>query len=146
MARPQKEATLTLEQIEQLAAIGCTDAEIAVLARISEATLKRSFEPQLKTGRASLRLDLRTAQVRKALGVQVQKMNDDGTTVVYHQPPDNTMLVWLGKQYLEQRDKVETKDATDPIDWERVPDDVRDAFIAGKVKIDDVRRIVRRNN
>jgi DNA-binding CsgD family transcriptional regulator len=109
MARPQKTATLTAEQIEQLAAVGCTDTEIATLAGISEGTLKRSFDPLLKKGRSDLRSNLRTAQVRKALGVIVQQEDKDGETIIYQTPPDNTMLIWLGKQYLGQRDKAETQ-------------------------------------
>lgn len=89
MGRPQAQPKLTTKQVEELAALGCTDAEIAVLARVSEATLKRRFEPQLRTGRAQLRQSLRRAQVKRAL---------DGS---------DTMLIWLGKQYLEQRDKQE---------------------------------------
>jgi hypothetical protein len=143
MARPQKEATLTIEQIAQLAAFGCTDEEIAVLAGLSETEIKRSFGPLLKRGRADLRKNLRSAQVKKALGVFVEQENKDGTTEVYLTPPDNTMLIWLGKQYLGQSDKTETKATSDPIDWDTIPADVRDAFIAGKVSLDDVRRISR---
>jgi len=87
MARPQKTATLTEEQIERLASIGCTDHEIAALAGLSETEIKRSFGPLLKSGRGKLRERLRSAQVARAL---------DGS---------DTMLIWLGKQYLEQRDK-----------------------------------------
>lgn len=142
MARPQKTATLTAEQIEQLASFGCTDEEIAVLAKLSEAQLKASFQPLLKSGRANMRTKLRSAQVKKALGLYVEKTDNDGTTEIYLTPPDNTMLIWLGKQYLGQRDKIEQ--TSDPIDWDAVPGDVRDAFIAGKVSLDDVRRIISR--
>jgi DNA-binding CsgD family transcriptional regulator len=110
MARPQKEASLTEEQIEQLAAFGCTDSEIAMLADLNEATVKRSFAPLLKRGRASLRSNLRTAQVRKALGVFVPEYDKEGKRIdVYLTAPDNTMLIWLGKQYLEQRDKQDVE-------------------------------------
>lgn len=141
MARPQKESTLSEAQIEQLASFGCTDAEIAVLAGIDERTLQRSFAALLKKGRADLRERLRTSQVRKALGHYYEKEDKDGTIEVYTAAPDNTMLIWLGKQYLGQSDKVENKDTTDPIDWDTIPPDIRDAFIAGKVSLDDVRRI-----
>ena len=144
MARPQKTAALTAEQIEQLAAFGCTDEEIAVLAGIDERTLQRSFAALLKKGRANLRERLRTAQVRKALGVFVEKTDGDGVTEIYLTPPDNTMLIWLGKQYLGQSEKSEVKDTTDPVDWDRVPSDIRDAFIDGRVSLDDVRRSIKR--
>ena len=88
-----------------MAAVGCTDSEIAALAGIDERTLKRSFAPLLKTGRADLRTNLRTAQVRKALGHYQQRITDSGAVDTYLTAPDNTMLIWLGKQYLGQRDK-----------------------------------------
>lgn len=143
MARPQKEATLSEDQIVRLASVGCTDEEIATLASLSETELKRSFGPLLKRGRADLRDTLRTAQVRKALGVMVEKMTDDGP-VIYTTPPDSTMLIWLGKQYLGQSDKTETKDTTELIDWDRVPTAVRDDFIEGRITLDDVRRSLKR--
>jgi hypothetical protein len=144
MARPQKEAKLSEEQIEQAASVGCTDEEIAALAGLSETELKRSFGPLLKNGRANMRDRLRTAQVRKALGTYYEKTDDDGTIHVYTSLPDNTMMIWLGKQYLSQSDKVESKDTTDPIDWDTMPPEIRDAFIDGKISLDDVRRLNKR--
>lgn len=140
MARPQKTATLAEAQIEQLAAFGCTDEEIAVLAGLDEATVKRSFAPLLKKGRADMKSRLRSAQVKKALGYFVEKSDKEGNVEVYLTPPDNTMLIWLGKQYLGQSDKTETKDTTEPMDWDTVAPELRDAFIAGKITLDDVRR------
>lgn len=87
--RPRAKPTLTPDQIQGMAAIGCTDNEIAVLASVSERTLQNHFCTQLKEGRAHLRHDLRKAQVDRA------KAGSD------------TMLIWLGKQYLDQRDKNE---------------------------------------
>jgi DNA-binding CsgD family transcriptional regulator len=144
MARPQKTATLTESQIEQMAAVGCTDDEIAILAGVDTATLKRSFAPLLKKGRANLRDRLRTAQVRKALGHFYEKEDKDGEIQIYTTPPDNTMLIWLGKQYLGQSDKTETKDTSDPIDWDGVSSDIRDAYIEGKISLDDVRIRIKR--
>lgn len=143
MVRPQVEATLTAEQIEELASFGCTDAEIATLARISEASLKRGFGPQLKDGRAKLRSDLRSVQIKKAKGISVLKTDKDGAEFVYTTPPDSTMLIWLGKQYLGQRDKIETADTTQPIDWDNVPDDLNDAFADGLISLDELRRQLR---
>jgi AraC-like DNA-binding protein len=91
MARPQKTATLTEEQIEHLAAIGCADDEIASLANLSETQLRRSFGTQLKHGRANLRVRVRRKQIERA---------ESGS---------DTMLIWLGKVYLNQRETVETQ-------------------------------------
>ncbi len=89
MTRPRKPAQLTPDQIEALASIGCTDTEIALLAGISEATLQRRFDAYLKRGRGSLKTRLRKAQIDKALA------------------GDTTMLIWLGKVMLGQREKTE---------------------------------------
>ena len=91
MARPQKTAALTAEQIEQLAAIGCADSEIAALCQISESVLQNSFKAQLKNGRANLRARVRRKQIERA---------EQGS---------DTMLIWLGKVYLNQRETVETQ-------------------------------------
>lgn len=127
MARPQKTATLTEAQIERLASVGCTDEEIAALAGVDEATLKRSFAPLLKSGRANLRDRLRTAQVRKALGHFYEKVAEDGSVDIYTTPPDNTMLIWLGKQYLGQSEKTENRN----IDVTGLSDDELRAIVKG---------------
>lgn len=88
--RPRKPVHLTAEQIEELASIGCTDEEIANLASVSEFTLRRYFQPQLKKGRACLRERLRRVQIKMAV-------HDNNVA----------MAIWLGKQYLGQRDRHE---------------------------------------
>lgn len=87
MGRPLKQPALTEEQITELAALGCTDSEIATLARLGERTLQDRFRTPLNQGRARLRESLRRKQVDRALN------------------GSDTMLIWLGKQYLDQRDK-----------------------------------------
>lgn len=90
MAPPKARVRLTAAQIEDLAAIGCTDQEIAVIARVSEPTLQRRYDAHLKRGRARLRERLRRQQLKLAL--------DDNNVA---------MAIWLGKQYLGQRDRHE---------------------------------------
>ena len=89
--RPKAQPQLTERQVTFLASIGCTDLEIAEAAGVSRSTLQRTFGVQLKEGRASLRTRLRKAQVDSALA---------GNT---------TMLIWLGKQYLAQRDRYDVE-------------------------------------
>lgn len=57
----------------------------------------------------------------------------------------DTLLIFLlkGAKPETYRERSETKHTFDPIDWEQVPPDVRDAFIEGKIKLEDVQRIVR---
>jgi len=89
------EAQLTADQVEKLASVGCTDDEIANVAGMSASTLRRRFDAQIKRGRAGLRQNLRAAQVRRAL---------EGS---------DTMLIWLGKNYLGQRDQQRIETARD---------------------------------
>jgi hypothetical protein len=95
MARPQK--LIDPRQVEELARIGCTEEDMAAVLGVSVDTLQRrkraraEFRGAIEKGRASLRNSLRRLQVKKAL---------EGNT---------TMLIWLGKQYLGQRDRQETE-------------------------------------
>lgn len=128
MGRPKKIPELTEQQIQELASIGCTDEEIARLAGLGETTLQTRFGALLKQGRAQLRENLRKAQVKRALG------------------GSDTMLIWLGKQYLGQSDKTQTQQITDPIDWGTVPAAVRTAFIENKIGLEDVHRAVAKSS
>ena len=89
MARPIKKIKLDGEQIEKLASLGHSDEVIAVLAGCQESTLHRRFATHLRMGRANLHHQLRTLQLEKA------KAGSD------------TMLIWLGKCVLGQREHIE---------------------------------------
>jgi len=90
MARPPKPIDLKL--LEDLARIQCTDAEMAAILDYSKDAWSRRLrrEPALRLliekGRENGRSSLRRIQWKSALG---------GNT---------TMQIWLGKQYLQQRD------------------------------------------
>lgn len=81
------------EQAEKLAGIQCTQAEIASVLGCTVKTLvaDKKFVEIYKNGMESGKASLRREQWRQA---------EDGNT---------TMLVWLGKQYLGQKDKSEQK-------------------------------------
>jgi hypothetical protein len=87
MARPRKK--IDREQVETLAAIGCTLPEIAVVMKCSKPTLERRFMATIEKGRERLKTSLRRMQYQSA------------------QQGNVTMQIWLGKQYLNQRDKME---------------------------------------
>jgi hypothetical protein len=89
MARPQKPRKLDEEQVQQLASLGHSDSIIAVLAGVSENTLLRRSGAYLKLGRAELHQQIRTLQLQRAR---------DGS---------DTMLIWLGKCVLGQREHIE---------------------------------------
>jgi hypothetical protein len=91
LGRPEIQVDLGL--VRGLAAIGCTDEDIALLVGISKSTLfnRKQDDPEflsaLEKGRAEIRMSLRRKQVEIAKAGNV------------------TMLIWLGKQLLDQTDR-----------------------------------------
>ena len=92
--RPRK--IIDPKQVEDLAAYGCTYAEIGAVVGCDKATISRRFATEVAKGHDNLRMSIRRMQVQAA---------NKGNIV---------MMIWLGKQYLGQQDKqhVETKDDT----------------------------------
>ena len=84
----KKEITVE-KQVEKLASFGLTNKEIAEVLEYDENTLKRNFEIFLIKGKANLKQRLKRKQITVALGGNV------------------AMLIWLGKQYLDQKDRME---------------------------------------
>lgn len=82
-----KPKQLDEKQILSFAQVGCTDEEIAIHLGCSSDTLTRRYAEILKKGRVELRMSLRRSQVKKALS------------------GDNTMLIWLGKILLGQKEQ-----------------------------------------
>lgn len=90
--RPQKSPEIPVAKIAALAAIACTDEEIARVCGFSVDTLTRRFAELLKTGRAEMKASIRRRQF--------EIMNSRA-------PQAATMSIWLGKQELGQRDSHE---------------------------------------
>jgi hypothetical protein len=91
MARPIKE--LDEETIYKLAALGCSYNEIAKWFNVSKDTLTRRYQDIIKEGAAQVKMDLKRKQLEVAMGGNV------------------TMLIWLGKQMLDQREpRDQTRD------------------------------------
>lgn len=88
-----------------MAAVGCTVEEIALVIGCNKRTIERRFVAVLEKGRARLRAGLRHKQVQLAM------------------QGDKTMLVWLGKQLLGQKDRTEAEvnQTTEVITIERMP-------------------------
>lgn len=80
---------LSKDLVMSLAKIGCTLDEIAGVCRCSVSTLERNYDKVIKEGWEDMKCSLKRAQYQKA--------------VVEGNP---TMLIWLGKQYLGQRDNI----------------------------------------
>jgi hypothetical protein len=87
------------EDVFKLAAMGCTDSEIARWFGIEESTLKYNFSEIIAKGREQLKQSLRRAQIRLA-------MNGNAT-----------MLIWLGKNILGQSDNPVDSEANTPLPW-----------------------------
>jgi len=93
--RPVKE--INLEQLDKLCAMQCTEGEVAGWFDVSVDTIERriheltgmGFAEYFKIKRGKGNVSLRRKQMQVALGGNV------------------TMLIWLGKQYLGQRDRQE---------------------------------------
>jgi len=95
------------EEVEHFASLGCTDREIANYFGITESTLRYNFSDYLTKGRHALKTTLRQAQLKVAL---------EGNP---------TMLIWLGKNILQQNDNGTTSDDARPLPWtDEMDDDV----------------------
>ncbi len=88
------------DQVYDLAVIGCTDREIARWFDMDENTLRYNFSDILEKGREDLKHSLRRAQIKLALS---------GNAV---------MLIWLGKNILNQQENPINTDANTPLPWD----------------------------
>lgn len=82
------------KRVIELAAKGYYLKEIAALENVSHDTLSRRAAKACEIGQELLKGQLRAKQVQVALGDQ-------------HNKPNPIMLIWLGKQLLQQADKQE---------------------------------------
>jgi hypothetical protein len=73
--------------VVKLAQLGCSDKEIASIVGISEASIERHMRTELDEGRGTMRASLRKAQIELAI-----------------KEKNPTMLIWLGKCYLGQKE------------------------------------------
>jgi hypothetical protein len=90
MARPKKE--IDADQVIRLAAIQCSYEEMAAVLDCDPSTLTRRFAQAIKKGREQGKSSLKRLQWESAHKGNI------------------TMQIWLGKQYLGQTDKVESKE------------------------------------
>ena len=90
MARPKKE--IDYQAVEKLANIQCTQEEIASFLGLSVRTLQRDEEfcRIYKKGQDNGKMSLRRMQYKLA-------------------EKNATMALWLGKQYLGQKDNIEVE-------------------------------------
>jgi hypothetical protein len=112
MARPKGSVKpIDLKQVEALASIGCTQDEIGVIMGVVSRTLRRRKDVRqaIENGHSKMRSSLRRWQYEKA---------KDGNVA---------MLIWLGKQILGQRDKLDQEIREETIVIEPIPKSGTDA-------------------
>jgi hypothetical protein len=95
IGRPKKE--LDKDVIAKLSQIGCTQEEIGSCVGISARTLQRRYADLVKENK-----NIGKASLRKKLWEKALKGNDK-------------LLIWLSKQELNMRDKIETQNIVEPL-------------------------------
>ena len=100
MKEQPKQYKLDRDLIFKLSLLHCTYKEIADVVGTSVSTLEKRYSGIIQKGRSEGRKSLRRAQMEKALNGDVR------------------MLVWLGKQYLDQKDTPIDQENTAPLPWE----------------------------
>jgi hypothetical protein len=94
---------ISAKSVEELAALGCNPEEIAGVLGCSRDTIDRNFAEQVALGRMRLAKKLRERQIDIAMNGSVP------------------LLIWLGKQYLGQRDKAEQTIREEVVTIEELP-------------------------
>lgn len=90
------------DEVYKIAALGCTDREIAQWFSMNEDTLRYNFKDIIANAREDLKQSLRRAQIKLALNGNA------------------TMLIWLGKNILGQSDNPNDSDANQPLPWDSI--------------------------
>ncbi len=96
VGRPKIE--LDVKQIEELSKLQCTQEEISAVMGVSRKTLQRNYAQIIEENREKGKASLRRKMWQKAL-------NKDSTH----------MQIWLSKNVLNMRDKVETQSIVEPL-------------------------------
>ena len=96
------------DEVYKLAAIGCTDSEIARWFSMKESTLKDNFREIIAKGREDMKQTLRQAQIRLALSGNA------------------TMLIWLGKNILGQQETPTNNQDKPILPWTDAEEEVED--------------------
>lgn len=102
---PNKGARPRIKDVDQelvwkLACMMCTIKEIADVLGLGEGQITKKFGDLIEKGRSEGRKALRRAQFEKAVSDK-----------------DPRMLIFLGKQYLSQKDNPEDKESNSPLPW-----------------------------
>lgn len=88
------------ELVWKLGSMMCTIKEISDVLNLSEEQVSRKFGDLIEKARSEGKKALRRAQFEKAIADK-----------------DPRMLIFLGKQYLAQKDQPEDKESNSPLPW-----------------------------
>ena len=98
MARPKK-YKIDHQEVEKLASYGCSNTEIAEFYGCDESLIRKSFSEYLTKGRSKGKIRLRQLQWKSA---------EKGNV---------SMQIFLGKNILGQKDKLEEAELEEPLKW-----------------------------
>ena len=134
MARPRIE--IDWEQFAELCKIQCTLEEISSVLGCSEDTIERAVKRKFKLHFADVwaqkaaggKSSMRRTMWNRAMGGVRKYKDSKGVEQKEIIPPDNTMLIWLSKNYLNFSDKQENRPPVQPsgnvtIVWQTLPSD-----------------------
>lgn len=99
VGRGRTRRVINPDDVYKLAALGCSDREIAQWFAMDENTLRYNFSDILVNGREDVKQALRKAQLKLALGGNA------------------TMLIWLGKQILGQQENPANTENSQILPW-----------------------------
>lgn len=110
------EKQIDWNEADKLRRIGCTCEEIVSVLGVSWSTMERKckaefnmpFDEYVKRGNQNFKVSLRRLQARGAQGYTEIIRDEEGNIIERrYNPPNVTMQIWLGKQFLGQKDKQE---------------------------------------
>lgn len=103
MARPRKE--IDWKAFDKLCEIQCTLREIASFLGVSEDTVERAVQREYNVGFKE-HYELKSAKGKASLRRLQFQLAETGNA---------TMLIWLGKQWLDQKDRSDVTSGGEPI-------------------------------
>lgn len=99
VGRGNRKRVVSPEDVYKLAAIGCTDAEIAVWFDIDYNTLRYNFSEIMAKGRQDLKTSLRTAMIKNAINGNA------------------ALQIFLAKNLLGMSDNPQNTEDQKPLPW-----------------------------
>lgn len=99
VGRGKNKTVIDPQEVEKLAELHCTIQEMADFFRVPRETLKYNFRDIITKGKERTKQRLRKAQIELAL---------KGNAV---------MLIWLGKNLLQQQDNPQDSSNLQPLPW-----------------------------